>query len=76
MTAEEYLHNHTVGGVRENTILVTNKDAKIAIEMARKEEREKAINAFDEVTSDMTYHIARGEDYSGYIEKFKNLLNK
>ena len=64
MTAEEYIES--VGNTVVNGKAIVKSDflpkiiAFKAVEIARKEEREKAMDAFDKVLSNMTYHISRG----------------
>jgi hypothetical protein len=77
MKAEEYLETRRCNSAISNKFDMCYMDAAYnAIEMARQEEREKAMDSFDEVLSDMTYHISRGEDYGNVYRKFNELLNK
>lgn len=76
ITAEEYIKRKSYFSEFAYKQMVTEKDALMAVEMARKEEREKAMDAFYKVLSNMTYHISRGEDYGNVYRKFNELLNK
>ena len=76
MAAEEYIKDNTFQTEEDSWDVVEVEYVYEAIEMARKEEREKAMDAFDKVLSNMTYHISRGEDYGNIYQKFKELLNK
>ena len=75
ITAEGYIYKHTfeLDGIR---VLPQNNALK-ALEMARKEEREKAIKVFREMTCKMGIDIPCERCSSTcVIYKFKELLDK
>ena len=71
MIEEKYISNII------NDILSIVDNAKLAVEMTRKEEREKAIKTFREVTCKMGVDISCDNCSSTcVIYKFKELLDK
>jgi len=85
ITAEGYIYKHTfeLDGIRNNlgilgfTLVLPQNNALKALEMARKEEREKAIKVFREMTCKMGIDIPCERCSSTcVIYKFKELLNK
>ena len=87
MTAEEYIKNKSMEDfgdfdidLQENTKLgtysISEEDAIKAVELARKEEREKAINALDII---LIAIIVKGSDrvcFSNIRDRFEKLINQ
>jgi len=75
ITAEGYIYKHTFE--LDGILVLPQNNALKALEMARKEEREKAIKVFREMTCKMGIDIPCERCSSTcVIYKFKELLNK
>ena len=74
MTVEEYIEKFKFTA-QSGIEFISVKNARIALEIALKEEREKAADAFCKAIDG--YMIIGGEDYSPVLlDRFKELLNK